>query len=113
MAAWCSSQAYTDNGVVAIDLQRAITDVGNGQYGTAAIDGETLEAAAFKVGEDPLPPVSGHLKVEYGLYFFALGIEGKDLATGDVTSAENEAAMVVKYKGAVQDVDAQCTALGD
>jgi hypothetical protein len=38
---------------------------------------------------------------------------GKDLAAGDVTGADTVAATAVKYRGAVQDVDSQCTALGD
>jgi hypothetical protein len=38
---------------------------------------------------------------------------GKDLASGDITDADTEGATVVKYRDAVQDVDARCTALGD
>jgi hypothetical protein len=47
------------------------------------------------------------------LYFGWLSIVGKDDAAGDLAAADSAAEEVVKYRGAVQDGDAKCTALGD
>lgn len=109
---WCSSQAYLDNEDAVGDANATVQDVNSGDYVTAATDGATLEVAALKAGSE-LPPAGKGTKLKYGLYFGWLAIVGKDLAAGDVTAADGAAAKVVKFRPAVQAVDAKCTGMGD
>ena len=112
MSIWCASQAYTDNEDAVGDAQQTVQDVNDDNYTAAATDGYNLEITALKAGGE-LPPVDSHLRFEYGLYFGWLSVVGKDDAAGDLPAADSAAEEVVKYRGAVQRVDAQCTVLGD
>jgi hypothetical protein len=112
IAQWCASQDYTDNEDAVGDANQTVQDVDDNDYTAAATDGYNLEITALKAGSE-LPPVGSHLKLEYGLYFGWLSIVGKDDAAGNLPAADSAAEEVVKYRGAVQRVDAQCTALGD
>jgi hypothetical protein len=79
---------------------------------TAATDGAKLEVAALKAGGE-LPPAGNGVKLKYGLYFGWLGVVGKDLAAGDISGVDGAAKNVVRFRPAVDSVDAKCKALGD
>ncbi len=86
------------------------TDTGNGQYGSAASDGQTLVIDAAKAQLNP-PPESRSQAADYKAWMRQAGDVGGAWAQYDPATAE-AAAESARYKPAVQAANDKCVAEG-
>lgn len=106
-AAWCSGGGYGDLEAVSADLQVISADAGNGQNGSAAQEGYTLDEAAA-AGQLDSPPESRARQAEYVNWMKEAGFVGAAMAQYDPSTATYSADQAQRYRRAVQEASDKC-----